>query len=327
MDSKALQPGIHYGVTSEQYHAWALDKAELIKGPISCSMLKKFAPSPFAWRWGPEQKTSKAMQAGSLFDAALTEPDTLPKYEKPEMLEYIRLPFKDRRTKEAKEYCAKAEEDGVRVVTESEEKQIKLWHDQALKTYDAQVAIIDRAKLGAQRVREHVKAGPIVDNASHQVAVVGSIGEIPAKCLIDILPNDDSWDETIWDFKTTEGLDDESIAKTMGRFGYHWQAAFYRTMWNKASEDRHCERFGFIFLDRNTLEVRVLMLSDDDMDRGRRSVSIALRKFATAAHQGIKSEYADKIQTLGTLPYQAMNEEEWIEKNATGLPAQTTPIE
>lgn len=283
IESNAIEPGIHYGMSSARYHAWEIDKRKLIDGPISASMLKDFAPSPYAWRWGPGKKVTAAMRAGSLMDAALTEPEKI-------AAECVVCPFKDFRTDAAKAW--KAENEGKLIVTEED---------------------IEDAHKAARKVREHHEAGKILEDCDFQVAVVGNVGNIPAKCLIDILPREGSWDEVIWDYKTTVGIDDELIRRTMGNFRYHWSAAFYRTLWNKVSTDRHCERFGFIFQDRETYEVRVLVLSDDDMARGTRAIKKSLEEYATAAHRGIRSKYAKGITELGCLPYMAMNEEEWIE--------------
>lgn len=275
-----MKPGIHHNVTSDEYHAWKLDKTKLIEGPISCSEIKAFADSDFAWRFGPQKEVTQAMRTGSLFDYALTEPEQLESH-------CVVSPFDSYRTKEAREWKA---ENAHKLVVTAEQ--------------------IDRAQTAAQRVREHAEAGPIVEACETQIAVVGTVGEIPAKCLIDLLPKEDAWEEIIWDYKTTSGITDESIRRTIGQFRYHWQAAFYRTLWNQQSPDRYCESFGFIFQDRDTFEVRVVTLSPDDLALGSRSLSKHLQHFARCAHHGIRSRYAKGRTELGQLPFQAMNEEE-----------------
>lgn len=278
-----IAAGIHTGISSQEYHAWELDKSNLIAGPISCSMLKAFAKSPFAWRWGPEKTVTASMRTGSLFDYALTEPEMLEEH-------CAVSPFESFRTKEAKAW--------------------KEANAHKLLVTEAQLA---HAKLAANRVRDHEIAGPIVETAETQVAVVGDIGGIPAKCLLDLVPCETAWEETLWDYKTISGLDDESIRRTIGQFLYHWQGAFYRTLWNKVSPDRHCEGFGFIFQDRDTLEVRCVRLTDNAIAEGSMSVGAALKMFATAAHQGIVSRYRKTLDEVEPLPFQAMADEEWRE--------------
>jgi len=270
----------------EDYHAWRLDKANLKAGPISSSMLKDFAINPYAWRWGKERETTSAMRTGSLFDLALTDADKLESC-------VVEKQFDNYKTKAAREWRDEVEAQGLLIVTNAE---------------------LDKAKESARRVLEHEVAGAIMDGASCQVGVVGEIADIPAKCLVDIEPSaDGEWCEHLFDYKTTSnGLDDESIRKSIGQWRYHWQAAFYRTLKNKVDTERHCENFGFIFQDTETLEVRVVILNRDDLGLGNRCVGAALKEFARCSHQGIKSSYRKRVSEVGLMPYHAMSEEDWI---------------
>ncbi len=170
----------------------------------------------------------------------------------------------------------------------------------------------NRAIQGSEIVRSHPVAGPILEGADCQVGVVYQYGGIPAKCLIDILPSENGdWGETLVDYKTiSTGLDDDSVRQAIGKYRYHWQAAFYRTLFNKVSEDRQIEDFVFIFQDPNTLEVRVVTLDDDAMALGSRSVGKALENFARCAAEGIQSRYLNKPEKLSLMPYHAMAEDE-----------------
>ena len=280
-----IEKGIHNGLGMEEYHAWKLDKANLIEGPISCSMLKQFAKNPFAWLRAEPFKPSAAMQTGSLLDAALTEPDTLE-------ARCVISPYENYRTKEAQTWRDETLAEGKMIVTEES---------------------LENAKACAHAVRSHEIAGAILDGAEFQVGVVGDCGGIPAKCLMDIVPGRGPYEETLCDYKTTSGgLDDEAIRKTIGNFQYHWQAAFYRTLYNQVSEDRLCEQFAFIFQDPSTREVRVVTLADDALALGTRAVGNAVQEFVTCAHRGIKSRYAKTNSTLDLLPYAAMNEDEQL---------------
>lgn len=287
MVTTQLSPGIHPGLGMEQYHAWTLDKAKLIEGPISCSILKRFMPNPYAWRWSPDIVQTDAMRKGSLFDMAVTEPDKLASH-------VAVSEFDSFRTKAAQEWKAEQIEAGRIICTEDE---------------------LEHATKAAERVNEHKVAGKILSGSwQAQVAVVGEVGGIPAKALLDILPCESGeWAEHIVDYKTTSGgVDDEAIRKSIGQFRYHWQAAFYRTLFNKVSEDRVCERFAFVFQDVTTLEVRVVELSEDSLMLGNRCVGHAVKEFAKCAYKGIKSQYATRCDSLDVLPYVAMNEDEWL---------------
>jgi hypothetical protein len=275
-----MKQGIYPGLGMAEYHDWKLDKSKLIAGPISCSMLKAFAVNPYAWRWGPEFKQTAAMAMGSLFDAAVTDPQALAD-------NYVVSEFSDFRTKAAREWKAEMEESGLSIVSEDD---------------------LNHAIEGAKRCREHKVAGSLIEGAQFQVGVIGEVGDIPAKCLIDILPEE----ESLVDYKTiATGLDDESIRKAIGKYKYHWQGAFYRTLFNKVSTDKIAEDFKLIFQDVTTLEIRVVTLSEDAMALGTQSVKVALKEFARCAHKGIRSRYEETDESIDLMPYHAMSEDEW----------------
>jgi hypothetical protein len=309
--------GIYPGMGMDEYHGWKLEKSKLIEGPISCSMLKSFAPNPYAWLKSPEFKPTKAMETGSLFDAAVTDPDTLGDLlPMPKSEPFAELPFADLRTKAAKEWKAEKEKEGVRVLTPSQSAKEREAIAAEREAYEERLNHLSNA---AKQVRLHDVAGPIMEGAEFQVGVVGEIGGIPAKCLLDILPSEDGdYPETIFDYKTiSTGLDDDSIRNAIGKYRYHWQAAYYRTLFSKVSEDRLCSDFGFIFQDTKTLEVRVVMLDDDALALGTRAVGEALKDYAKCAHRGIRSKYRKSISTLDLMPYHAMSEDERLTKEET----------
>jgi len=283
-----IPQGIHYNLGMKDYHGWKLDKSNLLAGPISCSMLKSFAPNPYEWLKSPDFEPSDAMRIGSLYDLAVTDPDKL-------ISEVVVSPFDNYRTKEAQEWKKEAIADGYLIVDQEE---------------------IDQAISAAQAVKDHPIAGEIVKDAQMQVAVVGEIAGIPAKCLIDILPSERTeYGETIFDYKTTsKGLDDESIRKTIGDYKYHWQAAYYRTLANKVFTDRNFSQFGFIFQSTKTHEIRVVILSDDAMALGTRSVAQSVKEYVKAAHNGIQSRYLTTSDAVDLMPYHAMNEDEQLSK-------------
>lgn len=298
----------------EAYHGWRIDKNNLIEGPVSCSMLKAFEPNPYAWKVTPEKEPTQAMKTGSLFDAALTDPDLLSELlPMPTMEPATVIPFKDLRSKAAKLEKESYEAQGHRVLTQAQsEKEMEAYKEKH-EEYEKQ---LNRLNDAAKAVRLHPVAGKILEGAEFQVGVIGEAGGIPAKCLIDILPNQDSdWSESLVDYKTiSTGLDDDSIRHAIGKFKYHWQAAFYRSLFNQIHPDRVCEDFGFIFQDVNTLEVRVFTLDEDALQQGNRAIAHALTKFANCAHNGIKSQFLTEGKKLGLMPYHAMQEDEKISR-------------
>ena len=307
-----IHQGIHPGLGMAEYHAWSLDRAKLIDGPISCSMLKSFAPNPYEWLHTPERKQSDAMRTGTLFDAAVTDPKELETLIPLPVRDFDKIaiaPYEHFKTKEAQEWKRVQIAAGMEVMKEEEYAKAKTGHQEAIDKIMEQ-----RDKLGkaAEAVRSHHIAGAIMEGAQFQVGVIGEIGGIPAKCLIDILPDaDGDYGETIVDYKTTStGLDDESIRKAIGTYKYHWQGAFYRSLFNKVSTDRNIDDFVLIFQSPATLEVRVVHLADDAMALGTRAIKQAILEFTRCSHKGIGSRYAKTCEQLDLMPYHAMGEDE-----------------
>lgn len=307
--------GIHPGLGMSEYHDWKLDKENLIEGPVSCSMLKRFDENPYAWLKSPELKKTDAMRKGSLFDAALTDPDSLNSLlgvpDKPESC--VILPFNDLKTKAAREWKKEQESLGNRVLKQSE-------HDKEQDAYNESIEKIEEQRehlsIAAQEVYRHPIASEILKDADFQVGVVGEVGGIPAKCLLDILPSEDGeYCESLVDYKTiSTGLSNESIRRAIGKYQYHWQAGFYRTLFNKVHKERICDEFYFIFQCVITLEVRVVRLNDDALSLGTRSVGRAIKDFLQCAHDGIESRYLNDSEEMGLMPYHEMDEEESLAK-------------
>ena len=281
-----IPAGIHHNFGMLQYHNWKLDKAKLSEGPISNSMLKAFAPSPFEWLRAGEFKQTIYTTMGSLYDAALSD-DKLGEG-------FALKEYPDYKTKAAREWRDAQLTAGVTIYTEDQ------W---------------DEAKKAAETVRSHEVASEILEGAHLQTAVITEVGGIPAKCLLDIVPTHLDWDDWLFDYKTiSTGLDDVSIRKAIGNFKYHWQAAFYRTAWNQIARDHgeiHRNKFGFIFQSTVTREVRVVELKQEAMNVGIAAVKAALAVYAKCAKRGIHSAYANQSTEIDLMPYHALDDEEW----------------
>ena len=316
MNEHQIAPGIYPGLGMTEYHNWKLDKSDLASGPLSNSVLKAFAKNPYAWKRAPDFKPTKAMATGSFFDAAITDPDTLGEFMpvKPETpAPFAVSPYDSYRTAEAKAWKNATIADGKRPLKRSERAEELAAHMAALAVFgDKHKSMSKLASDARCAVMSHAVAGEIMKDADFQVGVVGEVpGGIPAKCLIDILPRYDSpYAKAIVDYKTiSTGLDDESVRKAIGRFGYHWQAAWYINLTNKAykaiGSDRRIEHFILIFQDPTTLEVRVVRLDPGSLANGTNAVKHALLEFVECAANGIRSRYANEMDVLELMPFHA----------------------
>jgi hypothetical protein len=118
-----------------EYHAWSLDRAKLIDGPISCSMLKSFAPNPYEWLHTPERKQSDAMRTGTLFDAAVTDPKELETLIPLPVRNFDKIamaPYEHFKTKEAQEWKRVQIAAGMEVMKQEEYAKAKTGHQEAL---------------------------------------------------------------------------------------------------------------------------------------------------------------------------------------------------
>jgi hypothetical protein len=287
-----VTPGIHPNLGMAEYHRWQLDRTNLAAGPISCSMLKDFAANPYAWARSAPRKQTAALNTGNLFDLALTDPSVLD-------ASVTVSPFDNYRTKAAQEWRDERAATGKLVVSQME---------------------LAAARYAAKEVWGHRIAGDILNGCEFQVGVIGDIKGIPAKCLIDILPHADSeWGETLVDYKTTSnGLDDEAIRATIGKYKYHWQAALYLGLFNEVSLTRVATDFVYIFQDPQTYEVRVVKLGDEALVAGGRAIKMAVTEFARCAKKGITSRYAMTVDSLDLMPYHEMAEDAMIEQSEGG---------
>lgn len=281
-----IPEGIHHGLGMGAYHGWKVDKADLKSSPISCSFLKSFAPNPYEWAMSPPFKQTEGMRTGSLFDLALTDPNEIQN-------QVVTSPFDSFRTKEAQAW--KEEQIGAgKIIISGDE--------------------LSRAQKAAQEVYLHPVAGEILDGCSFQVGIIGKIDGFHVKCLLDILPKENGdWADCIVDYKTTaNGLDDDSLAQTIGKFKYGWQGAWYLGLANKFHPTRKFTRFAFIWQSTKTLEVRVttLSLGSTALLDGDRCIARALEEFKKCAEFGIVSRYATKVDQVDIKPYHAMSEEE-----------------
>ena len=215
--------GIHEGVPFDVYRAdditTADDSTSVIGKAVSKSMITNFMPDPSAWKASPPKTTTKAMQAGSLFDCLLTDPLSFGD-------RFAISPFDSFRTKEAREWKAEAEADGVSVIT-----------DEDLATARDQISAV----LAKPESRK------IIESSRKQVAFrYDTKHGFASKGLIDLAPDGDY----LADLKTCEPRALESIRslqKHIFQWGYHIQAGSYCDGWSIASgEEIH--RFKFIFV-------------------------------------------------------------------------------
>lgn len=268
------EPGIHFNVSEADYH-----RVNYRDGVISKSHLWKFAPSPWAWKQGSDEKVTDAMIWGSLIDCLLLQPGELDAC-------FLLSPYDSYQTKAA-----------------------QLWRDAQT------LPIITAKKLAeARQAVEVLKANRFVSDllkiSETQVSVIANIqvpGTTPmlAKARIDIVPHGSSeYGKCLFDLKTVSSLD--KIAWTMRDKGYDVQGAFYPDIWSLLAPER--DRFGFIFQESSEpYEIALVELDPKDILQGRAWYVEAIRKWHECESTGnYPSPQAETLRTI-SLPRKFSN--------------------
>ena len=259
-----IEDGIHKGITPAEYHAWEFDIEQPEKGPISNSLLKRFAKSPYAFKHGNAPRPSTALNWGSLVDCLAFTPEQIAyefrfKSENPHLSANGAV-----LSKAAKEWQAENSAGGVRWITETE---------------------LSHAELAVANLRHEPASGEIIEGADYQVALVHTPDHgIPVKALLDAVPAHLDHADSLVDLKTTSAnlYSDAGIAREIGKWKYHVQAALYLNIYNKVSDD-YRNRWQIIWQSSTfPFEVRVTELDEDYLSKGRAYIRCHLPRFIRA---------------------------------------------
>jgi exodeoxyribonuclease VIII len=187
---------------------------------VSKSLICNFIEDPAAWKASIKKEPTAAMQAGSVLDCLLTEPD---KFD----TRYVMSEYTEFRTNESKQWRQEMEDAGLVVLKQDQ---------------------FDSAQAQLMAIKSKPEAATLLDGAQFQVAFRHKTKHpFASKGLIDILPNDG---ETIVDLKTcaASALESKrSLARYIFDWGYHIQAGCYCEGYAIASGNERT-RFKFIFV-------------------------------------------------------------------------------
>jgi len=267
-----------------------LDRADVLGSWLSKSSLWELnGCSLYKWRYAPKQTTTKAMNHGSLIDVITTTPELVG-----EMINI--LPFKDLRSKEAREWKADAEESGILVVKEDE----------------LELAM----KAAAVLTEKHEGSAALFEKSKTQVVLLGERRGAKLRGLVDLAPEGENY---LADLKTTADFSLEGFGKTIAKFGYHVQAGLYLALWNVQHPDDQREGFRFVWQDsKHPFEVCITELGGFDIAAGidyadfltSRIVNAAKRNHWPMLEQG-------RIPMVGRPAWASMAEDEMMEATLT----------
>lgn len=100
------------------------------------------------------------------------------------------------------------------------------------------------------------------------------------------------------DLKSTTDASPEAFARSMQKWGYHIQAAWYLD--GLAALGVPCEAFVIVAVEKDAPhQVGVYRIDDESVEQGRRECRRLLARYAEAARSGKWTGYSDKIETIG----------------------------
>jgi hypothetical protein len=268
--SVPLDVGIHYGVKAIDYHSDPCPQPSLSSGAARTIIFKSLADAHREHsRFGGKQKqTTEAMNTGSIVHSLLAE--NLTDFE-------VGL-FDNFRSKAAQAWRDEVILSGKNAVLECD---------------------LDHARKIEASIRKNICNGgvtnnPFADYGRSEVTIIWKEGDaycraLPDRLLID--PNGAFTD--VWDWKVTNDVTDLAIMRSVVKWGYHHQEAFYRrglaaTLPKSAGSVSWT--FAFV-LDHEPFTVRRVCLMPEFVSAGKADMNKAINLWR---HAMLTNEWPDQ---------------------------------
>lgn len=265
---QSTQYGLHEKVPFDQYQQWPA---------VSKHQLDLIARSPAHFQAAKENppEVTHAMQFGTAAHTWILEPEQA-------VTEIAVRPKYDRRTKAGKEMAEHFEVNnhGKTIITEEDARHI--------------------AKM-AGAVSQHPLANGLVKSAHHIEASVmhrHTIG-VDTRCRPDIIGQD-----IVVDLKTSYDGSRDAFAKTMHKYRYHVQAAFYLDLLQGEGLVGPSAQFVFLVVEKlPPYGVALYAVTPDDVDRGRLEYEADLIRYKHGMETGDWPGYSRAIDYIALPAY------------------------
>lgn len=205
---------------------------------LSASGIKNILKSPlhFQTRKTAPREETPALILGSAVHCAVLEPYAFGQ-------RYIEAPAIDRRTTAGKEAWRALEASGKEVLSASE-----YW-----QTMDMSAAIF-----------AHPTASELLKEGRPEVSCFSELECVPAKCRVDWLRDDG----IVVDLKTTDDASPSGFRRSVAKYGYHIQAAWYLDVLQSLGVAAHT--FVFVAVEKSApYGIGIYELDDDAIELGR----------------------------------------------------------
>lgn len=253
-----LDAGIHYNVPASVYHSDPCLTPSLSSGAARTILEKSLAAAhrEHARLGGKRKATTEAMSTGSIVHSLLAD--------NPQDFEVG--VFDNFRSNAAKSWSDLVIAAGRNAVLECD---------------------LDEARKIAASVRANVCNGgitndPFAPHGKSEVTVIWKEGDAYCRARIDRLIVDEFGNADVWDWKCTNDITDRSILRSVVKYGYHIQEAFYRRGISAVMPSARISwTFAFV-LNVEPYTVRRVCLSPEFLGAGKADVSTAINLWRRA---------------------------------------------
>ena len=155
----------------------------------------------------------------------------------------------------------------------------------------------EKAQMMADAVRDHPQAKMLFQDYIAEEPIYWTFDGVPCKAKPDIVA-EVFGRRYIADLKTTESVNPEAIRKSIAKWGYHRQAAWYLS--GMEAVGRPCDAFIFIFVEKTyPYLVTMCQLDEDALAKGMEECLRAVSTLKECQASGTWPCYTREIITLG----------------------------
>lgn len=155
----------------------------------------------------------------------------------------------------------------------------------------------EKAQMMADAVRDHPQAKMLFQNYIAEEPIYWTFDGVPCKAKPDIVA-EVFGRRYIADLKTTESVNPEAIRKSIAKWGYHRQAAWYLS--GMEAVGKPCDAFIFIFVEKTyPYLVTMCQLDEDALAKGMEECLRAVSTLKECQVSGTWPCYTREIITLG----------------------------
>lgn len=241
---------------------------------LSQSRLKEILKCPALYKYNVEhaeeqsEEETKTLLLGSLFHAMVLEPETIDKL-------YKIKQFKGT-TKEGKAERLAAIEAGITLVSED------LWQ---------QAAGMANSVTSSKRWQLIQKA----ETCDKELSVYWEQHDIAFKARLDCVAYIRDYGHVILDLKSTQDASPEAITKSIFKYGYHMQAAWYKYAYERESNQRVTD-FIFMFVEKKPPYIMTMASVDEAViAKGLDQIHNAVELYKTCIANNNWPSYAEGI--------------------------------